>query len=307
MSYFLIIGKQILVVLMMLAVGYYCGKKKIFDDNAISGINQFVMVFVMTCTGIIGFQVPFSTMRLKELGIGFLIAIFLHIFNLSVTLLAFRKRSIDDRNAIAISSTLTNAGFIGYPMMVALIGSDGIFYGMPHTTTMGLFAWTVGVAFISGDPKNASLKKVLMTPAILGTAAGFLFFLISVQLPGAVGIFMEDIAAMNMPLPVIIIGYFLSKVDLRQSLKKRLLWEASLFRLVLLPALGISIFSLIGLRGNMLLAAAIADATPPAAIVSILAAKFGKNTKEMSELVAFETVLSAATLPLIAMITGQLA
>lgn len=307
MSYFLIIGKQILVVLMMLAVGYYCGRKRIFDDGAIAGINQFVMTFVMTCTGIIGFQVPFSTARLKELGGGYLIAVFLHFFNLAVTLLAFRKRPADERNAIAISSTLTNAGFIGYPMMIALIGSDGIFYGLPHTTTMGLFAWTVGVAFISGDAKNASLKKVLTTPAILGTAAGFLLFLFSVQLPGAVSIFMEDIAAMNMPLPVIIIGYFLSKADLRQSFKKRLLWEASLFRLVLLPALGIAILSLAGLRGNMMLAAVIADATPPAAIVTILAAKFGKNTKELSEIVSFETLLSAVTLPLIAMIAGQLA
>lgn len=307
MSYFLIIGKQILVVLMVLAVGYICGKKKIFNDGTIAGINQFVMTFVMTCTAIIGFQIPFSAARLQELGVGYLIAIFLHFLNLGFTLLFFRKRNTDERNAIAISSMLTNAGFIGYPMMVALIGVDGIFYGLPHTTTMGVFAWTVGVALISGDKKNASLKSVLTTPAILGTAAGFVLFLLSIKLPEVVTIFLDDIAAMNMPLPVMIIGYFLSKVDIRNMLRKRMLWEASLFRLVVLPIIGITILYLVGLRGNMLLAATIADATPPAAIVTILATKFQKNTKEMSELVSFETVLSALTLPLFAMVIGHLA
>lgn len=307
MSYFLIIGKQILVVLMMLATGYYCGKKKIFDDRTIAGINQFVMTFVMTCTAIIGFQVPFSAARLQELGLGYVIAIFLHFFNLGFTLLFFRKRAADERNAIAISSTLTNAGFIGYPMMIALIGADGIFYGLPHTTTMGIFAWTVGVALISGNRKNASLKNVLTTPAILGTAAGFLLFLLSIELPEVIAIFMEDIAAMNMPLPVMIIGYFLSKVDFRKTVRKRILWESALFRLVVLPIIGIAILYLAGLRGNMLLAATIADATPPAAIVTILATKFQKNTEEMSEIVSFETMLSAITLPLIAMVIGQLA
>lgn len=307
MNYFLIIGKQILVVLMMLATGYFCGKKKIFKDVTIAGINQFVMAFVMTCTGIIGFQIPFSAERLLELGMGFGVAIFLHFFNLGVTLFLFRKREADERNAIAISSTLTNAGFIGYPMMIALIGSEGIFYGMPHTSTMGIFAWTVGVALISGDRKNASLKKVLTTPAIIGTFAGFILFVLSVSLPEVIGIYMEDIAAMNMPLPVMIIGYFLSKVDFRKTIRKRLLWEASMMRLVVLPVIGIAILYLAGLRGNMLLAATIADATPPAAIVTILAAKFQKNTKEMSELVSFETMLSAITLPLIAMAAGMLA
>lgn len=307
MSYFLIIGKQILVVLMVLAVGFFCGKRKIFNDSTIAGINQFVMTFVMTCTAIVGFQVPFSTSRLQELGLGYVISIFLHFFNLGFTLLLLRKRNADERNAIAIFSTLTNAGFIGYPMMIALIGSEGIFYGLPHTTTMGIFAWTVGVALISGDRKNASLKNVLTTPAILGTAAGFLLFLLSVELPDVIHIFLDDIAAMNMPLPVMIIGYFLSKVDFRKTIRKRILWEAALIRLVLLPVVGIAILYGLGLRGNMLLAATIADATPPAAIVTILATKFQKNTAEMSELVAFETVLCAVTLPLIAMVVGQLA
>lgn len=238
---------------------------------------------------------------------GFLIAVFLHFFNLGISLLVFHKKPVNERNAIAISSTLTNSGFIGYPMMIALIGSEGIFYGLPHTTIMGLFAWTVGVALISGDWKNASLMKVLKTPAIVGTAVGFILFLLSVQLPEVISIFVEDIAAMNMPLPVIIIGYFLSKVDLRKSIRKRFLWEASLFRLVILPVIGLSFLYLVGLRGNMLLAATIADATPPAAIVTILAAKFKKNTEEMSEIVSVETVLSALTLPFIAMVVGQLA
>lgn len=307
MNYFLIIGKQIVVVLMMLAVGFFCGKKKILDDRAIAGINQFVMVFVMACTAIAGFQIPFSMSRLGELGKGYLVAVFLHFFNLGLSLLVFRKRNRDERNAIAVSSTLTNAGFIGYPMMVALIGSEGIFYGLPHTTTMGVFAWTVGVALISGDRKNASVLKVLKTPAIIGTAVGFVLFLLSIKLPEVLHIFVDDIAAMNMPLPVIIIGYFLSKVDLKKSFRKRLLWEASAFRLVVLPVIGISILYLMGLRGNMLLAATIADATPPAAIVTILAASFHKNTEEMSELVSFETVISALTLPLIAMLVGALA
>ena len=202
-------------LLLVLATGFYCGKRKIFNDTTIAGINQFVIAFVMACTAIAGFQVPFSTARLRELGLGFGIAFFLHCLNLGVSLLLYRRRQTDERNEIAISSTLTNAGFIGYPMMIALIGSDRIFYGMPHTTMMGLFAWTVGVAMISGNISNASLKNVLLTPAIAGTVVGFLLFVTSKKLPDVIGIYVQDTAAMNMPLPVMIIGYFLSKADLR--------------------------------------------------------------------------------------------
>ena len=53
-EYFILIGKQVLLLLMMMCVGYFCGKKKLFSDVTVRELNRFVALFVISLTAIAG-------------------------------------------------------------------------------------------------------------------------------------------------------------------------------------------------------------------------------------------------------------
>ena len=299
LEYFILIGKQVLLLLLMMCVGFFCGKKRIFTDGTVRELNRFVALFVITMTAISGMQIPFTPARLLSFGLGILLATGIHIFDFGVAWALFRKQPKRTRGLLSTAAALTNAGFIGFPIMTAVIGAEGLFYGMPYGLFLNFFAWTFGAAFISGDRRNASLKKVITNPTVIVCLAALALFVLDIRLPELTMEFMSYFVNMNMAVPMIITGYYLSKTDLKAVVLNKGTWTFSLVRLILLPLLTMGILWLLGLRGDLFLAGAIANAVPPAAYIVILSTHFNNHTQRASELSSFTTLLSVVTLPFI--------
>lgn len=307
LDYFILIGKQVLLLLLMMCAGYLCGKKKIFSDGTVQELNRFVALFVISMTAIAGMQIPFSMERLMLFGLGLVIAAGVYLLDFAVAWFLFRRHSGYARGLLATGASLTNAGFIGYPIMTALIGAEGIFYGMPYGLFLNFFAWTFGAACISGDRKNVSVKKVFTNVTVIACLVALGLFILNIRLPGLTMDFMGYFVNMNMAVPMIITGYFLSKTDLKAVVLRKTTWTFSLVRLIVLPLLTMGVLWLLGLRGDMFLAAAVANAVPPAAYVVILSTHFNKQPQTASELSSFCTLLSVVTLPFVLTLAGILA
>ena len=80
------------------------------------------------------------------------------------------------------------------------------------------------------------------------------------DLPPVLGGPLEHLASLCTPIPMLFIGYSLSKVDLIDILKRPQNYGLCALRLVVVPLVSAGILYLIGLRGTLLLAATIATA-----------------------------------------------
>ena len=68
---------------------------------------------------------------------------------------------------------------------------------------------------MSGDRRQISFKKLLLNPGILAVLTGIVIFVCSIELPTIILQPIHYFSALNVPVPMVISGYYLSKADLR--------------------------------------------------------------------------------------------
>ena len=157
-----------------------------------------------------------------------------------------------------------------------------------------------------GDKSVLKLRTVLLNPTIISLVLALVLYLTEISLPKLVLTPISYISSLNVPLPMIIIGFHLSQADLKTALQDRGAIVSILLRLIVSPLLAIGLCLLLGLDPMVSTVVVIAAATPAAAVVTMLVSKFGKNAPLSSSLVSIHTLCSALTIPVMVALTQLL-
>ena len=307
LDYFLTVSKQVVILFMLIAVGFICGKIGFMSKATSKNITDIVLYFVTPCVIINAYQVDFNPEILINLGITALCAIGAHIISIIIVTLVFRGKDIDKKAVLRFGTVFSNCGFMSLPLQQAIIGQEGVLYGAAFVGIFNIFLWTYGVICMSGDKKGISAKSLLLNPGILGVVIALIFFLLSFRLPEVIAQPVKYLASLNTPLPMFIIGFYLSNSKISSGLKDKNAWLSALIRLIVIPVICISLMYLFGVRDNILITVAIAVSAPIAATTTMFATKFNKDTELSVNLVSLSTILSIVTMSCIVAITQMFA
>lgn len=305
-DYLTAVGGQVLILFILIAVGYICGLAGFMNKDTAKNITNIVLYFVTPCVIIDAYQVDFDPNILTNLGITALCAIGVHIISIIAASLVFRGKNINKRAVLRFGTIFSNCGFMSLPLQQAIIGKEGVLYGAAFVCIFNIFLWSYGVVCMGGK-ENFSKKTLFLNPGILGVAAAVLLFIFSIQLPSVIAQPISYLAGLNTPLPMIIVGYYLSNSKMKEGLKDKYAWTAAIFRLLILPIICVSLLYLIGLRGNILITVAIAVSAPSAAATTMFAAKFERDTELSVNMVSLSTIFSIVTMSCIVAITNMVA
>lgn len=306
-DYFLTVSEQVVVLFILIAVGFVCGKIRFMSESTAKNITDIVLYFVTPCVIINAYQVDFDPEILINLGITALCAIGVHIVSIIIVTLVFRGKDENKNAVLRFGTVFSNCGFMSLPLQQAIIGQEGVLYGAAFVGIFNIFLWTYGVICMSGDKKGISPKSLLLNPGILGVVIALVFFLISFRLPNVIAKPVEYLASLNTPLPMFIIGFYLSNSKISAGLKDKNAWLSALVRLLIIPVICISIIYFIGIRDNILITVAIAVSAPIAATTTMFATKFNRDIELSVNLVSLTTILSIVTMSCIVAITQMLA
>ncbi|WP_455559740.1 AEC family transporter, partial [Agathobaculum hominis] len=170
-----------------------------------------------------------------------------------------------------------------------------------------LLQWTYGIVIISGKKETMNLRMVFVNPVFISMVIGIALFVLQPTLPTVVTGTIGYIADGNTVLAMIILGYYLSKVQLRGLFADVRLYLFSALRLLVVPAVTILVFLPFPFaRGEITLITLIAAATPIASSTAIFAQKFGQDYRRAVSYVCLSTILSVATLPLVMLFAERL-
>jgi predicted permease len=206
-------------------------------------------------------------------------------------------------------SMFGNTIFLGFPLITALYGEEGLLYASMFQLVSSIIMWTVGVIVLAhGDGKSwkRSLLKVF-NPNTIATVLGLIFFLLPIRLPKIIITPMAELGSANTWLSMLYIGAMLAFSNVGGLLKKKSLYLISFNRLILAPALIISILYLIGsLTGfvpeKLVSSVIILEASMPCmATVVIMAKELGSDDRLAVGNVFVSTLISILTLPLVVM------
>ena len=295
-DYFLKVSEQVSVLFILIGIGYLCGKVGFIDKHTTKKITDIVLYVVTPCVIIHAYQMEYQPSILVNLGITALCAIGVHLLSMVIVKIVFRKMPDNKKEVLKFGSIFSNCGFMSFPLQQAILGKEGILYGAAFVGVFNLFVWSYGVVCMSGERKNFSVKKIMFNPGILGVFIALLLFLFSVKLPMVIASPVEYLANLNTPLPMLIIGYYLSQAKLTDALKDKYAWSGTVIRLIVIPMISIGIMILLHIKGITLITLAISVSAPVAATTTMFATKFDKNTALSVNLVSLSTVLSIITM-----------
>lgn len=296
---FLMVGQQVLILFILIAVGVVCGKVRFLTPNTAKHLTNIVLYFVTPCVVIDAFQRDFEPELLTNLGVTALCAILVHSVSIVIAFVVFRDKNASRRCVLRFGTVFSNCGFMSIPLQAALLGADGVFYGAAFVAVFNLILWSYGLLVMSGDKKALSPKHLLLNPGVIGVVAGLILFLFSIHLPEVLSKPVSYMAALNTPLPMIIIGFYLSRTNLREALRDKKAYAAIALRLIAIPLLTLLLMFVFQIRGVVLVACVIAAAAPVAAATTMFAAKFDRDTSLSVNLVSLSTLFSLVTMPLI--------
>ncbi|MBQ4128721.1 MAG: AEC family transporter [Ruminococcus sp.] len=296
---FLTVSEQVLILFVLIAVGFICAKTKLINENGSKVMTNIVLYFVTPCVIISAFQREFDSTMLLKLLISAVCSALILAVSVVVAQLLFKNQQRSRATILKFATVFSNCGYMSLPLQKALLSDDGVFYGATFVAMFNIFVWSYGIITMKGKSEKGSSLKILINPGIIGTAIGIVLFLCSVKLPTIIAQPINYLAALNSPVPMLIIGYYLANANLKRAFTDLWSYIAMALRLIVLPLVTLAVLLLFGIKGSLLVSLIIATASPVAAITTMMSAKYGHDTELSVSLVSASTLLSLFTMPLV--------
>ncbi|MED9970982.1 MAG: AEC family transporter [Ruminococcus sp.] len=296
---FTAIAQQVLVLFILIAVGFGCGKKGVITEHASKKMTDIVLYVVTPCVMIAAFQREFSFELLGKVFIAAITATVIMTASILLARLVIRDKNEARKKVLQFSVIFSNCGFMSLPLQKALLGDDGWFFGSIFVAIFNVFCWTYGLADMSGDIKQLSIKKLALNPGIIGVLAAVILFAAKIKLPVFIIEPVTHLANLNTPIPMLIIGFYLSRADFKKAFTDKGTYLAMLLRLAVIPVAAALAMALLHLDAKMTIAFTIACSAPTAATTTMFAAKFDRDVELSVSAVTASTLLSIITMPLV--------
>ena len=296
---FTTVFQQIVILFIMIAVGYVCSRRGILSPSTIKELSKFIIYVVTPCIVVESFHRPFDSAMLGKIGIVCAAAVGAHLLNIILSRALIRDKEQNRRVVYQFATIFSNCGFMGLPLQHAILGSDGVFYGAVFIAIFNVFTWTYGFILMGNKGQKVEVKKLLFNPGILGVTAGFIIFITSFQIPHLLLVPIKSFAALNTPLPMVVVGYYLSQITSLKVLEDKNLVITTAVKLLVSPLLVLFMFYLMGIHGLLLTSIVISASAPSAANTVMFSVLFDRDTKLAVTLVSLSTLLSLFTMPLV--------
>ncbi len=303
---FIDVGTQVLVLFVLIAVGAVLTKCGMITEQGSRTMTDVVLYAVTPCVIVNAFQREYEPRMLGGL-LTALLAAFLSLgFSVLLAELMYRKKDVDRGVVLKFSLVFSNCGFMALPLQQAILGDDGVFYGAAYVAMFNIFMWTYGLLRMSGKRELKAALKAVVNPGIIGTIVGIILFAFSIKLPAVPASSVSFLAALNTPVPMLVIGYHLVHANLRRVLTDKDAYIAMLFRLVLIPLAVMGVMILLRVDPVITTATVIAVSAPVAAFTTMMSTKYGHDTELSAGIVSASALFSLLTMPLVVGLTQYL-
>lgn len=208
----------------------------------------------------------------------------------------------DLRGMYSFMLTYSNVGFIGYPVVASIFGSDAVFYAciLNVFNTITVFIW--GVMFISGENlKDGFRFRLFISPAMVATYISVIIVVLNLHTPKAIAMPLSILGNMTVPSSLIVIGAALAEIPTRKMVGTPHIFMMCFLKLLVLPLLVYYAMIMIGIDTRISSINMILIAMPVASFGTMFCMQMGKDETTMSQGTFWTTLLSVVSIPLLAM------
>ena len=323
------------LLFIMMVPGIIMKKCRLSTEGFGKGLSNLVLYIAQPALVFMAYVTEFDMEILKNAAIVLLLSVIMHTAFAVSAVLVFKKAEDSARRMLMFATVFSNAAFMGIPLIREILGNEATIYATVYNITFNLFLWSLGVYFCTakrdmdkdGDidtheesMSNAfsSLGKAFIHPVTIAALVGILFFVLPIdqyitntESPVSYVIFqtLTNLGNLVAPLSMVVIGLRLAEINFKGFFKDAYTYLFIAMRHFVLPfitILLIALFKLIGVNVNetVSMVLVIMSATPAATSATMFAEKFDCDAAYVSKLVAFSTILSIASMPIMVLIAN---
>ncbi len=305
---------QIAILFIMMLAGYAFGRLRLFSPHFSKDLTNLLVDAGLPCMIFISMlQKPSAGLHSASLWI-FLVGLgFLLLSGLVATLLTRLLPIPGGKRGIwSFAATYANNAFMGFPVVYALFGEEGLLLAAIFNAAVGIHLYTLGVLTLAARPGakiRMPLRQTLFSNINIALLLGLFFFLTQIPLPAFIYTGVDSFGRITTPLSMVIVGLHMSQGSLLRAFKDKSALGVTAMRLIFMPLLLIFLARFLVTTETILAyqVLAVSVAMPVAVIVVVLTERFEGMVDFATNTVVVSTSLSLITIPLLMLLLQSVA
>lgn len=294
-----VVFQQMLVIFLLIAVGVFLYRKKAVTEvtfRQLSGLITNICNPALMIASVFSDEMP-ATRQDILLTAG--IAAGTYVFAIAAGILVPRLLRVEpqERKYYHMMMVYGNTGFIGIPLVSALLGEGAVIYVTVFNFFFNVLIYTHGITVMAGGTGNrqAFQWKKMINAGTISAVAALILFWFEIPLP----VFLEDAASYmgrcTTFLSMIVLGVSVARMSPAKIFSNGKLYGAALIRLLVIPiAAGMVLRPLVH-NETILDVSVLLLAMPVGNMPLMLAQENGEKAEVLAQGAILTTILSLVT------------
>ncbi|TQQ84816.1 AEC family transporter [Peptacetobacter hominis] len=301
---FMDIFTQVAILFIIILVGYFVRRFNMLDDESTSKLSSLVMNIFLPAMIITAMQIDFEAELIPKMLSLFVVSMVM--FAVSIIISFIMKLFVKSESELGIyqyALVFSNSGFMGYPVVEAVLGSGGIFYAAIFNLPFNFICFTLGVYFLSkGRPGKKFSLKSMVNSSIIAVVIGLILFFTKTKLPVFINEPLVLLGNVTTPLSMLVIGSMLAGSSATECFKMPKMYILTFLRLIVIPVAVFIVLKPFNFDSLVMAIPVVIGAMPSAANTAIMANEYGADVSLASQAVFFTTLFSVVSIPLISVL-----
>lgn len=306
--------------IIIIFIGFVFMRKGIVEISAKKTLTALIWKLAVPCFAFNAFMQDFEWNSFKFSITEFLLAVVIYVLLILAGKLIFIKHGKDISSVAGLMMAIGQTTLFSMPILQSIYETKApevVLYISTISIVFRIFVYIIGVTIISGEKITKEklipqLKKVFITPVMIGMFLGIIVFILQnkaplLRLDQSVPVLystVKALAAMVSPLCMLLIGMSIGEAKISECLKDKTAWILALMRNILAPVL-VSLFCLLLHKTGLiyfteysLVAIVIGFSAPISVTLSIACMQYNREEVLASRACVISTLLTIITFPL---------
>ena len=295
-----VIVQQMLLFVLLMATGFVIRRLGILDADSNGTLTRLLLKVTLPAALIASLAGSTLDISRREVPLLFLfIALSFLIMGLLSWLAPrlFRAKR-DERGPFMALGLFANVNFIGFPLIYAFFGPDGMFYAILYNIVFNLLVFSLGMKLVGGKQAKLSLK-LFFSPVMVASMLSVLLFFTGIQLPFVAYRSLALLGGATTPLAMLLLGSMLGEMKVADMFRGWRIYVIAGVRLLFIPIVVYFLMAPLPMDTLLLRVILVMSAAPMAISIAMFTVHYNVHQELAGKGIFLSTVLSVLTIPLL--------
>lgn len=298
-----VVINQMVQLFLVIGLGYFLMKVNILDDAFNKKLNSLLLNVTTPALILSSVMTGENTQSMSEVLFVFLVAIAVYVILpiLGIVIIKLLRVPHSQTGLYIFMTVFSNIGFMGFPVMKAIFGTEAIFYTAIFNMMFNIFVYTLGIALINaGSGAKVSFDfNCLKTPGIISCVIALVIYFLHISLPSIIGETCDLVGSVTTPIAMLLIGGTLAKIDVKEIFTEFRLYPYTIIKQVIIPVMAYPILKMVIHDSYILGITLIMLAMPVANSAVLFSQEYNGDVELAAKSVFITTLISVVTIPVI--------